>query len=53
MGKMSKSQLFNLAVGVLTIAGMVLSSKAQDAEMKELKEEIKLELKQEKENNND
>ena len=49
MKKVSKSQLLNLGVFALSIAGMLLSSKAQDAEIKELKEEIKLEIKQEKE----
>lgn len=50
MNKINKSQLLNLGVGILTIVGMVLSSKAHDAELNELKGEIKTELKQEKEN---
>lgn len=47
--KMSKSQILNLAVGALTLLGMYLGSKAQDAEIKELKAEIKAEIKEEKE----
>ena len=50
MNKISKSQLFNLGVAVATIIGMVLTSKAQDAEIKELKEEIKAEMKLERNN---
>lgn len=50
MSKISKSQLLNLGVAVLTIAGMVLGSRAQEAELNELKDEIKMELRKEKEN---
>lgn len=48
--KFTKSQLLNTAVMVVTIAGMVLTSKAQEQDMKDLKEEIKKEIKEEKEN---
>lgn len=50
MNKFSKSQLFNLGVAVLTLATMFLTSKAQEAEIKEIKAEIIAEIKQEKEN---
>lgn len=46
MLKLSKSQLFNLGVAAATILGMVLGSKAQDAEIQELKAEIKADMKQ-------
>lgn len=49
MGKMSKSMLFNLCAGALTILGMILSSKAQEEEIEEIKQELRLEMKQEKE----
>ena len=39
MNKISKSQLFNFGVTVLSIVGMFLASKAHDSEMEELKEE--------------
>lgn len=48
MKKPTTTQLLNLAVTGLTLLGMVLSSKAQEHEMQELKEEIKMELKEEK-----
>ena len=44
MVNLSKSQWLNLGVGVLTILGMVIGSKAQDAEIKELKQEIMSEI---------
>lgn len=50
MNKISKSQLLNLGVAALTLLTMVLTSKAQEAEIKEIKAELKAELKQEKEN---
>lgn len=46
MVNLSKSQWLNLGVGVLTILGMVIGSKAQDAEIKELKKEIMSEIKE-------
>ena len=49
MNKISKSQLFNFGVTVLSIVGMFLASKAHDSEMEELKEEIKSELRKERE----
>lgn len=45
----TKSQLLNLAVMGVTILGMVLTSKAQDQDMKDLKSEIKKEIKEEQE----
>lgn len=48
MKKFTTSQLLNLAVTGLTLLGMVLGSMAQEREMQELKEEIKMELKEEK-----
>lgn len=52
MKKINKSQLLNLAVMGVTLLGMVLSSKAQEQEMQDLKNEIKLEIKQENEKEN-
>jgi len=52
MKQISKSQLLNFGVTALALLGMFLSSKAHDTEMCELKEEIKLEIRQEKENKN-
>jgi hypothetical protein len=49
MKKPSTSQLLNVGVTVITLLGMFLSSKAHDKEMSELKDDIKSELKEEKE----
>ena len=46
MNKFSKSQIFNLAAAVITIIGMVVTSKAQESELEEMKEELRLEMKQ-------
>lgn len=53
MKRTTKTQLLNLGVTLLTLAGMYLSNKVHDREMRELKDEIKLELIQEKEEQND
>lgn len=49
MKKVSKAQLLNFGVTALALVGMFLSSKAHDRELLELKDEIKSELREEKE----
>lgn len=49
MKKNVTTQLLNIVMVGVTILGMVLSNKVQEREMKELKEELRLELKNEKE----
>jgi thiamine monophosphate synthase len=45
--KVTASQLLNVGVTVISVIGMILTAKAQEAERKELKAEIKAELQQE------
>lgn len=50
--KINKQQLFTMASVAITMIGMFVSNKAQEEELREMKEQIKLELREEKENQN-
>lgn len=49
--KVNKTKLLQVGVGVITIAGMILSNVLQEREKAEMKQEIIDEIKGEEENN--